>query len=93
MTKLMEKKDWIQTVANVSAAESVWSEKVSTQDGVLSLAVPEGGEYQVILVKIKSQAIPPKRRSAREFIGYGAKFHTLRTTDEWMKELREGEDD
>ena len=24
--------------------------------------------------------------------GYGAKFHTPRSTEEWMKELREGEE-
>ena len=26
-----------------------------------------------------------------DMIGYGAKFHTPRSTEEWMKELREGE--
>ena len=26
-----------------------------------------------------------------KLIGYGAKFHTPRSTEEWMKELREGE--
>ena len=25
--------------------------------------------------------------------GYGAKFHTTRSTEEWMKELREGEEE
>ena len=25
--------------------------------------------------------------------GYGAKFHTPRSTEEWMKELREGEEE
>ena len=28
-----------------------------------------------------------------DFIGYGARFHKLRTTEEWMKELREGEEE
>jgi hypothetical protein len=27
-----------------------------------------------------------------DMIGYGAKFHTPRSTEEWMKELREGEE-
>ena len=28
-----------------------------------------------------------------DFIGYGARFHKLRTTEEWMRELREGEEE
>ena len=34
-----------------------------------------------------------KRNKPRisDFIGYGARFHKLRPTEEWMKELREGE--
>jgi hypothetical protein len=28
-----------------------------------------------------------------DMIGYGAKFHTPRSTEEWMKELREGEEE
>jgi len=27
-----------------------------------------------------------------DLIGYGARFHTPRATEEWMKELREGEE-
>ncbi|MBQ2629208.1 MAG: hypothetical protein IJG13_05970 [Kiritimatiellae bacterium] len=27
-----------------------------------------------------------------KLVGYGAKFHTPRSTEEWMKELREGEE-
>ena len=39
---------------------------------------------------------PPKERKKpciRDFIGYGARFHKLRPTEEWMKELREGEEE
>ena len=94
MPKLMEKEDWIQTVANVSAAERVWCENVTAREGTLSLSVPEGGAYQVIMVKIgeSPKAAAPRRKSARDMIGYGAKFHKLRTTAEWMRELREGEE-
>jgi hypothetical protein len=28
----------------------------------------------------------------RDFLGYGKIFHELRSTEEWMKELREGEE-
>ena len=28
-----------------------------------------------------------------KLVGYGAKFHTTRSTEEWMKELREGENE
>ncbi|MCQ2394735.1 MAG: hypothetical protein MJ249_10650 [Kiritimatiellae bacterium] len=93
MPKLMDKNDWIQTVANVSAAERVWSANVTTEDGNFPLSMPEGGVYQVIVVKIDAvpEPVVATRKSAREMIGYGAKFHKLRTTDEWMRELREGE--
>ena len=33
------------------------------------------------------------RPRVSDFIGYGAKFHKLRSTEEWMKELREGEEE
>jgi len=32
------------------------------------------------------------RPRVSDFIGYGARFHELRSTEEWMKELREGEE-
>ncbi len=34
-----------------------------------------------------------KKPCVSDFIGYGARFHKLRPTEEWMKELREGEDE
>ena len=42
--------------------------------------------------KAQPDAKSPKPRIS-DFIGYGAKFHKLRTTEEWMKELREGEEE
>ena len=47
-----EKKDWIQTVANVDAAESVWYENISSDSDLVPLPLPGRGSYQVILVKI-----------------------------------------
>ena len=96
MPKLMGKRDWIQTVANIGAADRVWSENISTNDGNFSMPTLEAGNYQVIFVKIgalKHEAAPT-RKSARDFIGWGLQFDsTPCSTDEWMKELREGEDD
>ena len=95
MPRLMEKKDWMQTVAEVGSAESVWYENVSADGGFFSLSVPEKGMYRVILVKVGSGVAPekPRKRSARELIGYGRKFDPVyRSTAEVMRELREGED-
>ena len=52
MPRLMEKKDWMQTVAEVGSAKSVWYENVSADGGFFPLSVPESGIYRVILVKI-----------------------------------------
>ena len=52
MPMLMEKKDWMQTVANVSAAESVRYENISSDSDIVPLPLPGSGSYQVILVKI-----------------------------------------
>ena len=52
MPALMEKRDWMQTVANVSAAESVWYENISSDSDTVPLPLPGRGSYQVILVKI-----------------------------------------
>ena len=120
MPRLMEKKDWMQAVADVGAADSVWYESIAADGGLLPLAMPESGMYHVILVKISEQQTTkasPRRKSARELIGYGRKFdpreerfgcprpdyskligygerfHTPRSTAEWMKELREGEEE
>ena len=97
MPRLMEKKDWMQTVANVGTAESVWYESISSDGDTVPLPLPGRGSYQVILVKIGSQQAAetsPRGRSARELIGYGRKFDPVyRSTEEVMRELREGEED
>ncbi len=43
MPRLMEKKDWIETVAEVGSAEGDWYENVSADGGFFPLAVPESG--------------------------------------------------
>ena len=96
MPRLMEKKDWIRTVADVGSAENVWYENVSADGGFFPLSVPESGMYRVILVKIGKldSTAKPRQKSARELIGYGRKFDPVyRSTAEVMRELREGEEE
>ena len=52
MPRLMEKKDWMQIVADVGSADSVWYENVSVDGGHFQLSVPDSGIYRVILVKV-----------------------------------------
>ena len=91
----MEKKDWMQTVAEVGSADGVWYENVSANGGVLPISMPESGVYRVILVKVgkTDSTEKPRQKSARELIGYGRKFDPVyRSTAEVMRELREGEE-
>ena len=95
MPRIMEKKDWMQTVADVGTAESIWYENISADGGYLPLSMPEGGMYHVILVKISNSppTEKPQRRSAHDYIGYCRKhYHGCTSTAEIMKELREGEE-
>ena len=63
MPRLMEKNDWIQTVANVNAAESIWCENISSDGTSVPLPLPGRGTYQVILVKIDAtQQMSPKSK-------------------------------
>ena len=105
MPRLLEKDDVMQTAVNLGRAEKVWSEQLVTGSGDMTFRLPEGGSYQVILLKVSSssdQESPAKKDPREEhfgcprpdyskLIGYGAKFHKPRSTAEWMKELREGE--
>ena len=67
MPVLMDKKDWMQTVANVSAAENVWYENISSDHDTVSLPLPESGSYQVILVKLGM----PKKTSRKSGVRIG----------------------
>ena len=52
MPRLMDKTDWMQTVADVGVAENVWCESVAGDSGNVSFSLPERGRYRVILVKL-----------------------------------------
>ena len=94
MPRLMETKDWLQTVAEVESAESVWYENISVKGGVFPLSMPESGMYRVILVKVgeESPVESPRPKSARDYIGCCREnFNGCTSTAEIMKELRDGE--
>ena len=95
MPMLMEKSDRLRTVDRVCTTDRVWFDTIATHAGAISFNVPEAGNYQVILVNIdEPQESKPRRRSAREMIGYCRKYHPeYRSTEDIMKELREGEED
>ena len=91
----MEKKDWMQTVADVGSADGVWYENVSVDGGFFPLSMPESGTYRVIIVKVAQMDTTEKTRqkSAHDYIGYcRGNYNGLTTTAEIMKELREGEE-
>jgi len=69
MPRLMEKKDWMQTVADVESAEGVWYENVSADGGFFPLSVPESGLYRVILVKIDN----PRQTAGKTPVRIGSK--------------------
>ena len=43
MPRLMEKKDWMQTMADVGSADDVWFENVAGDARTVSLSLPEAG--------------------------------------------------
>ena len=96
MPRLMDKKDWMQTVADVGSAKGVWYENVSVDgNGLPPLPMPERGVYRVILVKVGdiSSTKMACRKSAHDYIGHcSGNYNGCRTTAEIMKELREGEE-
>ena len=58
MPRFMDKADWIQTVADVSAAENVWYENIVGNADNVSFSLPERGRYRVILVKLEGTRNP-----------------------------------
>ena len=52
MPRLMEKKDWMQTMADVGSADEIWFENVAGDACTMSISLPEAGRYRVIFVKL-----------------------------------------
>ena len=66
MPRLMGKQDWMQTVADMGTAESVWCENIVGDALDVPFSLPEAGRYRVIFVKLadvqnKSMAQPISR--------------------------------
>ena len=53
MPKLMDRVDWMKTVADVGSAEGVWCENISGDSDTVSFSLPESGRYRIILVKLE----------------------------------------
>ena len=66
MPRLMEKTDWMQTVADVGSADGVWFENVVGDSCDVSFSLPESGRYRVIFVKLDGV---PKTQSASSSMG------------------------
>ena len=62
MPRLMEKKDWMQTLADVGSADDVWIENVAGDACTVSLSLPTAGRYKVIFVKL--DGVPPVSTSS-----------------------------
>ncbi len=62
MPRLMEKKDWLQTMADVGSANDVWFENVVGDACTVSLSLPEAGRYREIFVKL--DGVPPVQSSS-----------------------------
>ena len=86
MPKLMGKEEWTVALESARRSNRVWRQHEAI------LALPEAGSFEVIFVEIAAPEEKRRKTSAKSMIGFGKRFHAPRPTDEWMKELREGED-
>ena len=78
MPRLMGKKDWMQTVAEVGSVDGVWFENVVGDSRSVSFSLPESGRYRVIFVKLDGI---PKVQDARTGVrnnGISPKVRALR---------------
>lgn len=92
MPVLMDKRDWAVTFESAKRSNRVWRQRIMGRRGENLLSLPESGSFEVIFVEIPQEEKEPRKVSARDMIGFGKRFHASRPTEEWMKELREGEE-
>ena len=92
MPKLMGKEEWTVALESARRSNRVWRQHVVGSGDEAILALPEAGSCEVIFVEIAAPEEKRRKTSAKSMIGFGKRFHAPRPTDEWMKELREGED-
>ena len=92
MPVFMDKTDWTETFENAKRSNRVWRQHVMGRVGEDLFSLPESGSFEVIFVAVPSTEEKPRITSAKNMIGFGKRFHAPRSTEEWMKELREGEE-
>lgn len=92
MPVLMDKTDWAATFESARRSNRVWRQHVMGQVGENLISLPESGSFEVIFVAIPPSEEKKRKVSAKDMIGFGKHFHAPRPTEEWMKELREGEE-
>jgi hypothetical protein len=92
MPVLMDKTDWTATFESAKRSNRVWHQRVMGRGGENLISLPESGSFEVIFVAVSPVEEKRRKVSAKDMIGFGKRFHAPRPTEEWMKELREGED-
>ncbi len=78
MPRLMEKKDWIQTMADVGSADDIWFENVVGDSCTVSLSLPAAGHYRVIFVKLNGSPQVPSSSTSHTSRKISPKVHALR---------------
>lgn len=80
MPRLMEKRDWIQTMADVGSADDIWFENVVGDARTVSLSLPTAGCYRVIFVKLNGAPQAPSSSTSHGSRKISPKVRALRGT-------------
>ena len=86
----MDKAAWTATLESARQSNRVWRQRIVGRCGENLISLPESGSFEVIFVEMSVPHQARRRKSAKDMIGFGKRFHAPRPTEEWMKELREG---
>jgi len=78
MPRLMEKKDWMQTMADVGSADDIWFENIVGDACTVSLSLPEAGRYRVIFVKLNEARQVPSSLTSHSSRKISSKVRALR---------------
>jgi len=97
----MERTELLETLGETAKAGHVWKQHVNGKEGEnFVILLPSSGAFTVLFVEQPHQEGQEDRQGQREvprisdFIGYGKKFNPeYRSTEDVMRELREGDDD
>ena len=91
MPAVMEAIDRMSTAEKVDVMNYLWA--ALSKSGEKFVPVWHVVNPQEEREPVRKTVSERKKPCISDFIGYGAKFHKLRSTEEWMKELREGEEE